>query len=78
MILPAKTFGSDMKAIREKRNWSISEAAKFAGLTRTTYKNYEENITTPDIYTALMLCKLFGLKIWSYYAERETKTEEKP
>ena len=46
------SFGENLKRIRAEKNWSQTQLANASGVARGLISKYENNITTPSVYTA--------------------------
>jgi transcriptional regulator with XRE-family HTH domain len=70
-IRPSKydNFGGNLKAIRVGKGLSISALAKQAGLNRSTIKNLEESIRSPQTATIMQLAKTLNVSTEEFYGE---------
>lgn len=50
-----------LKFLRQKKNYSQEEMAKYLGIARTTYASYEQGKREPDNATLVKLSSFFGV-----------------
>ncbi|MFG1523144.1 helix-turn-helix domain-containing protein [Halobacteriovorax sp. ZH1_bin.1] len=58
-----KIFGKYIKELREARDLTQEELAKFAGVTFATVNRIEQGSANPTLDTIAKILKVFGLEI---------------
>lgn len=65
-----KNLGYNAKLLREKTGLSQNDMASFLDISRSTYKQYENNKRRFPAYLILILSKLYGIKdIFDFFEE---------
>jgi transcriptional regulator with XRE-family HTH domain len=53
----------NLKALRKSKGWTQDEMLSVCGITRSTWSNYENGQTEPDIQTIVKVSGVFGVSI---------------
>jgi transcriptional regulator with XRE-family HTH domain len=71
----ALKFGNQMKAIREKNNWTLEEMAAKLGTTKQALSKYERGERTPKVTLAAQFADKLGVDLRVLVGEEETTME---
>lgn len=63
-----------LRVIRLKCGFSQKEVALGLGIQRSTYTYYESGKTKPDLYTVLILSKIFDIPLETFFYPEEFAT----
>ena len=58
---PGFSFGMRMGCVREDAELSVNKMAKSLGISPSTWKNYEEDVTVPSDELIMRFCELYNV-----------------
>ena len=67
-------IGKRLKQLREDRGLTQADIAKFLGVSRTTYTQYETEKSEPDLATVSKLAEFFGTSVDYLLCKTDIKT----
>lgn len=69
--LDISAIAERLRLLREALEWSQTRAAKVAGVSLTTWNNYERGVSPIQWHVAMNFCNATGAKMdWIYRGER--------
>ena len=75
---PPRTFSSPLRVYRVARNWSQSELAERAGITRVTVGALERGENEPQLATARALAAALGVSPDELFPDDGNRAHESP
>lgn len=71
-----KVIGSNIKFLREMNNFTQDAVAKYLGIERSTYSNYELGLRETPFGVLEKLSDLFGCEMYMFYEKDKSVLEQ--
>lgn len=70
VVVPAG-FGAALKALRERRQWSVARLSKLSGVSATTIYEWEREAYSPSLGPLLQVLEALGVTMWVEEGEHD-------
>ena len=70
-----ETIAQNLRALRVANGYTQEHVAKYLGITRSAYSNYETGDREPSLCVMEGLANLLGCDVYLFYEEDETKVK---